>query len=274
MLIRLKQDQRNEISNILGTVIIGPAGPVLLKNLVSTKTGTSPLQIEHKNTERIVSITGNVVGQSTGKVAQQVGKAISKVVPPPDFEIKVSGSYQEMQSSFKDIGFAVLIAMILVFMVMASQFESFRDPFIIMFTIPMAIIGVVWILFITGTTLSVISGIGVLVLVGIVVNNGIVYIDYVNQLRKKQNMPLEEAVIYAGKIRMRPILMTALTTIFGLIPLALKIGEGSELWSPLGRSVIGGMIVSTFLTLIFIPVLYTVFEKRSERRRLKQTGKV
>jgi len=139
-----------------------------------------------------------------------------------------------------------------------------------MFTIPPAIIGVLWILFITGTTLSVISGIGVLVLVGIVVNNGIVYVDYVNQLRRNKGLTLEEAVKEGGRIRMRPILMTALTTIFGLLPLALKIGEGSEMWSPLGRSVIGGMIVSTFLTLIFIPVLYTVFENRAERRRMKK----
>lgn len=270
ILIRLKQDQRNEIGNILGTVINGPIGPVLLKNIVTTKTGSGPLQIEHKNTERIISITGNVVGKSAGKVAQQVGYAISEVKAPPGFEIKLSGSFEQMQQSFKDIGFAVLIAVLLVFMVMASQFESFREPFIILFTIPLAIIGVVWILLITKTTLSVISGIGILVLVGIVVNNGIVYIDYVNQLRRKQSMKLEQAVAYAGQVRMRPILMTAFTTIFGLLPLALKLGEGAELWSPLGRAVIGGMIVSTFLTLIFIPTLYTTFEKRSERRHMQK----
>lgn len=269
ILLRVKQDQRSDISSILGTVINGPMGSVLLKNVVSIKTGSSPLQIEHKNTERIITITGNVVGRSAGKVAQEVNQIVSKLTPPPGFDIRVTGSFEQMQQSFKDIGFAILIAVILVFMVMASQFESFRDPFIILFTIPLAVIGVIWILFITKTTLSVISGIGILVLAGIVVNNGIVYIDYVNQLRRKQNMKLEEAVAYAGRIRMRPILMTALTTIFGLIPLALKLGEGSELWSPLGRAVIGGMIVSTFLTLVFIPTLYTAFEKRSERKRLQ-----
>jgi HAE1 family hydrophobic/amphiphilic exporter-1 len=273
MIIRLRADQRGEISNILNTTINGPMGSVLLKNVVITKTGTGPLQVEHKNTERIVSITGNVVGQSAGRLAVRVSKAIKNIIVPPDFQIKVSGSYADMMKSFKDIGFAVLIAIILVFMVMAAQFESFRDPFIIMFTIPLAVIGVLWILFITGTTLSVISGIGVLVLVGIVVNNGIVYIDYVNQLRHNKGLTLEEAVKEGGRVRMRPILMTALTTIVGLLPLALKLGEGSELWSPLGRSVIGGMIVSTFLTLIFIPVLYTVFENRAERRRLRKAQK-
>ena len=129
-----------------------------------------------------------------------------------------------------------------------------------------------WALALTGTTLSIVSGVGVLVLVGIVVNNGIVYVDYVNQLRRDQGMALEEAVKEGGRVRMRPILMTAFTTIFGLLPLALQIGEGSEFWSPLGRAVIGGMIVSTFLTLIFIPVLYTSFEKGAERRRLKRAA--
>jgi len=273
ILIRLSADQRDAISKIIGSTINSPVGPVLLKNVVEVKTGTGPLEVQHKNTERIVTITANAVGQSSGRLAGYVSSVIGKITPPPNFEIKVSGSYEEMIKSFKDIAFAVFIAMLLVFMVMAAEFESFRDPFIIMFTIPLAIIGVIWALFITGTTLSVISGIGVLVLVGIVVNNGIVYIDYVNQLRRFRGMELEEAVKYGGKIRMRPILMTALTTIFGLLPLALKIGEGSELWSPLGRAVIGGMIVSTFLTLIFIPVLYTSFEKGAEKRRQKRLNK-
>lgn len=273
ILIRLSAEQRDAIAKILGTTINSPIGPVLLKNVVRVQTGTSPLDVQHKNTERIVSITANAAGQSAGRLGTRVGRTMARIVPPPGFEIKVSGSYEEMVKSFKDMAFAVFIAMLLVFMVMAAEFESFRDPFIIMFTVPLAIIGVLWILFITGTTLSVISGIGVLVLVGVVVNNGIVYIDYVNQLRRFHGMSLEEAVKHGGKIRMRPILMTALTTIFGLLPLALKIGEGSELWSPLGRSVIGGMIVATFLTLIFIPVLYTSFEKGAEKRRQKRLAK-
>jgi len=145
---------------------------------------------------------------------------------------------------------------------MSAQFESFLYPFVIMFTVPLAIIGVILILFITNTTFSLISGIGVLVLVGIVVNNGIVYVDYVNQLTRKEGMSLKEAIIKGCQVRLRPILMTALTTIFGLLPLALKLGEGSELWSPLGISVIGGLLFSTILTLIFIPVLYYIFSKK------------
>lgn len=271
ILLRLKEEQRNEIAKILSTSINGPFGPVLLRNVVTVKTGTSPLQIEHKNNERIVSITANVIGQSAGRMGEKIAKIVNKIPRPPDFVIKVTGSYEEMQKTFQDLAFAVVLAIILVFMVMAAQFESFREPFIIIFTIPLAIIGVLWMLLITKTTLSIISGIGVLVLVGIVVNNGIVYIDYVNQLRRFKGMELEEAVKEAGRIRLRPILMTALTTIFGLIPLALGIGEGAELWSPLGRSVIGGLFVSTFLTLIFIPVLYTSFEKSAEKRRARRS---
>ncbi len=270
ILVRLKKDQRGRISDILSMSINGPMGPVLLRNVVTPQPGTSPLEIEHKNTERIVSITANVVGQSAGQMAQRIGRAIAPIPVPPGFEVKLSGSYEDMMESFRDLGFAVLIAVLLVFMVMASQFESFRDPFIIMFTMPFAVIGVLWALLITGTTLSVVSGIGVLVLIGIVVNNGIVLIDHINQLRRKRKLPLEQAVRQGGRVRLRPILMTAFTTIFGLLPLALQIGEGSEFWSPLGRAIIGGMVVSTFLTLVLIPVLYMSFEAGAEKRRLRK----
>ena len=268
ILIRLREDQRNDMSRVLSTTINGPMGPVLLKNVVVVNSGTSPLQVEHKNTGRIVSVTGNVVGQSAGRLSAKVKNAI-RDISAPGFEIKVSGSYADMMKSFKDLGFVTLIAVVLVFMVMASQFESIREPFIILFTIPLAVIGVIWMLLITGTALSLISGLGVLILVGVVTKNGIVYIDYCNQLRRRESMELEVAAKRAGQIRMRPIIMTALTTMFGLIPLALKIGEGSELWSPLGRAVIGGLFVSTFLTLIFIPVMYVTFERRRMRRAQK-----
>ena len=273
VLLRLKKEQRDALCDVLCTSLNGPLGPVLLKDVVTQQPGTSPLTIEHKNTERIVTVEANVVGQASGRVAGLAGRALAPVVTPPGFSIKLSGSYEDMMESFRDLGFAVLIAIMLVFMVMASQFESFRDPFIIIFTIPFAVIGVLWALLITGTTLSVVSGVGILVLVGIVVNNGIVYVDFVNQLRRKEGMALEEAVEEGGRVRMRPILMTAFTTIFGLLPLALQLGEGSEFWSPLGRAVIGGMIVSTFLTLIFIPVLYTSFEKGAEKRKLRKQAK-
>ncbi len=272
ILMRLDESQRGSLVDILGLSINGPLGSVPLRSLVTVTTATSPVEIAHKNTERIVSITGKAVGVSSGSLSRRVARAIEPIKVPPGFEIRLSGSYEDMINTFRDLALVVLIAFLLVFMVMASQFESFRDPFIIMFTVPFGIIGVLWALFITRTPLSVTSGLGVLVLLGIVVNNGIVYIDYVNQLRRRHGMALYDAVKEAGRVRLRPILMTSLTTIFGMIPLALKLGEGSELWAPLGRAIIGGLIFSTFLPLIFIPVLYVIFENRTEKIRLARTA--
>ncbi len=267
ILLRLPEEQRNELLDILGITINSPAGPVPLKNLVSVRTGTGPIEIERKNNQRVVKITARNVGVSSGQLATRIARALKPIPVPPGFDIRLSGSYEEMTSTFRDFALVLVIAIILVFVVMASQFESLRDPFIIMFTLPFALIGVLWALFLTRTPISIISLLGVLILVGIVVNNGIVYIDYTNQLRRKHGFALIEAVKEAGRVRLRPILMTSLTTIFGMLPLAFQIGEGSELWSPLGRAIVGGMLVSTFLPLVFIPVLYTIFELRSERRR-------
>ncbi|MEO0086166.1 MAG: efflux RND transporter permease subunit [candidate division WOR-3 bacterium] len=272
ILLRLRPDQRNSIADIAGLAVNGPLGTVPLGNLVTTRIGTSPLEIEHRNTARIVRITGKAVGTSAGQLAQRVGRAIRPIPVPAGFDVRLSGSYTDMVNTFKDLGLVVIVAVVLVFMVMASQFESLRDPFIIMFTVPFGIIGVLLALFVTRTPLSVTSGLGVLVLMGIVVNNGIVYIDYCNQLRRKKGMNLIDAVKEAGRVRLRPILMTSLTTIIGMIPLALQLGEGSELWSPLGRAIIGGMVVSTFLPLVFIPVLYVIFENRAERARLRRAA--
>jgi len=267
ILIRLPEEQRNELLEILGAVVPAPNGAVPLGNLVTVRTSTGPLEIERKNNERIVKITARNVGISSGQAAQKITRAVKGIPVPAGFTMKLSGSYEEMTKTFRDFALVLVIALFLVFVVMASQFESLRDPFIIMFTMPFALIGVLWILFLTRTTLSVISLLGLLILVGVVVNNGIVYIDYTNRLRRERGMGLIDAVKEAGRIRLRPILMTSLTTIFGMLPLAFQIGEGSELWSPLGRAIVGGMVVSTFLPLVFIPVLYTIFETRAERRK-------
>ncbi len=262
IILKLKREDIDDIRNIENIFVNSQFGQVLLKDIAEIRLAKAPGVIEHKNTQRVATITGNVVGQSLGRVAMKVKNIIDKLDKPIGFSIKITGAYEEMVKSYRDLFFAILIAIILVYMIMSAQFESFLYPFVIMFTVPLAIIGVIFILFITNTTFSLISGIGVLVLVGIVVNNGIVYVDYVNQLIRKEGMSLKEAVIKGCQVRLRPILMTALTTIFGLLPLALKLGEGSELWSPLGISVIGGLLFSTILTLIFIPVLYYIFSKK------------
>lgn len=171
------------------------------------------------------------------------------------------------------LGLALLAAVLLVYMVMASQFESLLNPFIILFTIPLGFIGVIWGLFVSGTTLSITALVGGMLLIGIVVNNGIVLIDYINQLRNIHDYPLWEAVVRGGRRRMRPILMTALTTILSMTPMALELGSGAEIWAPMARSVIGGLTASTFFTLVLIPVLYFTIERIKLRRSIRK-GKI
>ncbi len=188
---------------------------------------------------------------------------------PPGYEITYGGQQKMMQESFSSLGFALILGILLVYMVMASQFESLLHPFVIMFTIPLAAVGVVLAFIITGKTFGVTAFIGVILLAGIVVKNGIVLVDYINTLRRR-GLSREEAILQAGPVRLRPVLMTALTAMLGMLPLAIGRGEGGELDSPLAVAVIGGLFVATFLTLVVIPVVYTVLEDLAQglRRRL------
>ncbi|HFB68529.1 MAG TPA: efflux RND transporter permease subunit, partial [Calditrichae bacterium] len=176
---------------------------------------------------------------------------------------------KDQRTSFRYLRLAFLAAILLVYMAMASQFESLIDPFIIFFTIPLAFIGAIFMLFITGTSMNVMSLVGLVMLVGIVVNNGIVLVDFANQLQRR-GLSIYQAAREAARVRLRPVLMTALTTILGMVPLALEIGAGSENWAPMARSVIGGMTASTAFTLLVVPIMYTIFEEigASVRRRL------
>ena len=183
-----------------------------------------------------------------------------------DVTIEFGGSIKEQRDAFADLMLAFLLGMLLTYMVMAAQFESFKDPFIIMFSVPFGVVGVIWSLLITGQTLNIASFIGLIMLVGIVVNNAIVFIDYTIQ-QKNQGVKIYDAIIESGRVRLRPILMTSLTTIFGMLPLALSRGKGSETWSSLGITVIGGLTVSMFITLIIIPVVYSLFEERNANTR-------
>ncbi|TES90922.1 MAG: efflux RND transporter permease subunit [Candidatus Cloacimonadota bacterium] len=270
--IRIMTDKkyRNNLHKIRAMTITTPDGDVPLRNFVKDTIAVGPVVIEHEDNLRIVSISGNIEGRDQGSIARDVQKILDETRVPVDFELELSGGFEEMQRSFNDLRFVILLALVLVYMIMVGQFESFKEPFIIMFTVPLALIGVLWMLFFTGTTINMQSLIGVLLLGGIVVNNAIVYIDYTNQLRRKQRIPLFEAVIEAGRVRLRPILMTAMTTSFGLIPMALGLGSGNELRAPMARAVIGGLLVSTFLTLVFIPTLYIVFEQRREKKSTAQ----
>ena len=197
-------------------------------------------------------------------MAADIQAKLDRIQMPPNFKIKLSGAVESQQESFISLLGALILAVILVYMVLASQFKSLVDPFIIMFSVPLGFIGVLWALFLTETNLSVTSFMGVIMMAGIVVSNGILLVDYTNRLRGR-GLKLEEAVVLAGRTRLRPILMTTLCTILGLIPMAIGLGEGSESNAPMAIAVIGGLSVSTLLTLVFIPTRYTIFERRFKR---------
>jgi HAE1 family hydrophobic/amphiphilic exporter-1 len=221
--------------------------------------------IERRDQERIVTVSANFSGTDMGSVASAAADRMASLETPEGFYLLFGGELEEQAESFRSLLFSLILAIILVYAVMAAQFESFRDPLIIMFSIPLAGIGVALMLFLTDTTFNMQAFIGLIMLAGIVVNNAIVLVDYTNMLRRKYGHPLREAIELAGRRRLRPILMTTLTTVLGLMPMALGFGEGAEVQAPMARVVIGGLMTSMMITLIFIPVLYHMFEARSRR---------
>jgi HAE1 family hydrophobic/amphiphilic exporter-1 len=271
--VRLPDEKRKSLEDVMDVLIPTPMGtPVPLSAVATMEMVGGPVEIERKGQQRLISVTGNLTGESDlGTIVSELRRKLARMAVPPDFIAEVAGEAQEVTKSFRWLGLALLGAVFLVYMVMASQFESLRHPFIIMFSLPLSFIGVAWMLFLTGTTLSINSLIGVIVLAGIVVNNAILLVDYTNLLRAR-GMDLEEAVVQAARTRRRPILMTAFTTILAMTPMALGLGEGSELNSPMARSVIGGLATSTFLTLVVIPVIYMSFETFRQRFVRKADG--
>jgi CzcA family heavy metal efflux pump len=247
----------------------GPT-PILLRDIARMSLGSQPLQITRKNEQRVIDVTANVVGHPLGEVSATIRQQLDRLPFPAGFTYHMAGQTEQQQSAFGSLGAAMLLALMLIYMIMASQFQSLLDPFVIMFTVPLGIIGVIWMLLLTHTTLSIISFMGVITMVGIVVSNGILLVDYANKMQAR-GLPVHEAVLQAGRIRLRPILMTALATILGMIPMAVGLGEGSETNMPLARAVIGGLTVSTGLTLVLIPTLYVLFEKRFPRQRRPET---
>ncbi len=209
-------------------------------------------------------MTANLSGAKISQVVPQIQEKIQEMSLPSGYRIVFSGEQEEMSKSFQSLMFALVLAVLLVYMIMAAQFESLVHPFLILFTLPMGLTGAVWALFVTGKTINIISIIGMVVLAGIVVNDAIVKIDYTNQLRRR-GLELREAILEASRVRLRPILMTTVTTAFGLFPMSLGIGRGAELQQPLAISVVGGLILATFLTWILIPLAYELVEKRKKQ---------
>jgi HAE1 family hydrophobic/amphiphilic exporter-1 len=240
-------------------------GSVPLTDLLRVDRGYGPVSIQREGQQRVINIDAQVLGDVRSAVAR-IKTGVDRLVIPPGFAIIYGGSWEDIQKTIKDLVMVLVLSIILVYFIMAAQFESFRDPFIILFTLPTAFIGVIWMHLATGTIFSAFSGIGVLVLVGIVVNNGIILVDYANMLRKR-GYELDRGVLAAGRTRLRPILMTVLTTILGLVPMAFFRGSGSELNRGLGLTVIGGLTLSTLFTLFLVPLLYHLFESGRERRR-------
>ncbi len=264
--VRSQESDRTSLADLSQIFLFSSQGrPISLDNIAAISRGAGPIQIERKYQQRIIHVTANNFGRDLGSVAKDVQAKLDKLSLPPNFKINVTGAVESQRESFVSLLGALILAIVLVYMVLASQFKSLVDPFIIMFSVPLGLIGVLWALFLTETNLSVTSFMGVIMMAGIVVSNGILLVDYTNRLRGR-GMELQEAVILAGRTRLRPILMTTLCTILGLIPMAIGLGEGSESNAPMAIAVIGGLSVSTILTLIFIPTLYTIFEQRFKRK--------
>src|SRR6056297_19757 len=269
--LRLKDEYKRNISDIRGMYVLNQKGEKFpLENIANINLSEGPVAIERKDQNRVIFVNAYTYGRSFGEIASDVETVLNKIEKPQGIDLILTGQAEDQAQSFRLLGLAILAGIILVYMVMAGQFESLKNPFIIMFSIPFAFSGVFFMLAITGINLSIIVFVGMILLVGLVVNNAIVLIDYINLLRKR-DYKLVDAILSACKQRLRPVLMTALTTMFGMLPLALSTGEGSESWVPLGASVIGGLFFSTFVTLILIPTIYMIVERKKaiERGELK-----
>jgi len=267
--IRVKVQDADQMSldDLLDLTLTNSDGlPVMLRNVVNVEPRRGPVLIQRKDQERIVTVSANISGRDMGSIIGDIQEKLRSLPVPRDFLILFTGDYEEQQKAFRELLMGLILALMLVYMVMASLYESLRDPFVVMFSIPLAAIGVILILFLTHTTFNVQSYIGCIMLGGIVVNNAILLVDYTNLLRRRDKMPLREAIEEAGRRRLRPILMTATTTIFALIPLALGLSEGGEAQAPMARAVIGGLLSSTLITLVIIPVVYSVFEGLGKKK--------
>ena len=263
--IRFQEPYRQNLQDLENLTIQSPLGfNVPLSQVTRLTKDFGPISIDRKNQDRVVSLTGSYSGRDLGSILKDINVILGSIDMPEGYYFDVGGAFEDMQSSFQELGKAFLIAVILIYMVMAAQFESFTQPFIVMFTLPLAYIGVVVGLAVTGKTMSVPAFMGLIILMGIVVNNGIVLIDYINRLRR-EGMEKLEAIVKASSIRLRPILITSITTICGMLPMALSTGEGSEMRSPMAVSVASGLLFAMVFTLLVVPAAYSIIDAISSR---------
>jgi HAE1 family hydrophobic/amphiphilic exporter-1 len=275
IMVRYDEEFRKSIDEIENIVLYNAMGQAIkLKEVGKVVEHETPPAIEREDRQRLVTVSSSMYGAALGEVAVGIQKVLDETEIPQDINVVLGGSLEDQQESFADLMTLLLLIVLLVYIVMATQFESLREPFIIMLAVPFAFTGVFLALWLTATPLSMIALIGAIMLVGIVVKNGIVLVDFTNLLRER-GLSVKQSVIAAGKSRLRPVLMTTLTTILGMVPLAVGSGEGSETWQPMGIAVIGGLTFSTVLTLIVVPVIYSMFgvgSMKKERKRLREVN--
>ena len=273
IVVRLREEYRSSISDIEQLSIPTPTGKIIkLEELAKVEEYWCPPTIERKNRQRYLTLTVMPYNTSLQELAQSVQHELDQMEIPSDVHVALAGNYKDQQDSTRDMMMLGMLILMLVYIVMASQFESFAKPFIIMFSIPFAISGVVLMMFFTGNNIDMVGLLGLILLIGIVVKNGIVLVDYINLMRER-GIALNEAIAISGQSRLRPVLMTAFTTILGMIPMATSTSEGSEIWTTMGLVVIGGLTVSTFVTLIIVPVLYGVFNRRGDIEKKERERK-
>ena len=261
LIVRIEAAEFMPVMQLLDLTLTNSSGePIVIRNVVSVESSESSTVIERVNQERMIDVSANLSGRNLSAVIKDIQNRLEAIKMPIGYDAEITGDYKEQQESFRELFIGIILALLLVYMVMASQFESIRDPVIVMFSVPFAIIGVALMLFLTRTTFNIQSYIGLIMLGGIVVNNAILLVDTTNRRRRIDGMPLREAIETAGRQRLRPILMTALSTLLGLLPMAIGAGEGGETQAPLARAVVGGLLSSTLITLILIPVIYSFFE--------------
>jgi len=263
--VRLQPQDRQSLTDVGQITVLTPWGDTIpLRSVARIRDTEGPVSIDRKEQERIITVSGGLSGRDLGSVSEELEARIAELDVPPDLRIRFAGEQEEMAESFQKLFVALALAIILVYMVMAAQFESLRYPFVVLLSIPLGLIGVIAMLLLSGTSLNVVSLMGLIMLAGIVVNNGIVLISYVNLLRER-GRPLMEAVKIGAVRRLRPILMTTLTTVLGLVPMALGYGSGAEIWAPMARTVVGGLSVATVFTLLFMPTLYVLLGGEAPR---------
>jgi HAE1 family hydrophobic/amphiphilic exporter-1 len=267
IVIRFDEDDRNSITDIENILVTNQQGEsVRVKEIADVEEYWVPPNIEHKRRQRIITVSVTPYQVPLNKLSARIDQVIENLEIPDGVYVESGGAAEDFAENMADLQLLFLLVIVLVYIVMASQFESLFTPFIIMFSIPFAFTGVILAHYFTGTVLSMISLIGGVMLVGIVVKNAIVLVDYINLMRDR-GFNLTEAIVESGRSRLRPVLMTSFTTILGMLPLALSKGDGSEIWSPMGISVIGGLIFSTFITLVLVPVVYHLFIRKKGRRK-------